>query len=203
VTYERGDQDFDSRISNRSEGLSFLPPSRASGVVPLMMKVSRSCLVGAAVVFGALSYGPCLQAAELTDKQIEERVSEAIRSLDRITELWEEERYDDLYALGTKTFRDSMTSEQFSHLMKNTTRSPQCCFTRFQKAKGQLIDPDQVEVSVTIGYEYSAYAISRPPYAPMLPEYERETFILVHEDDRWRLDLQEVLDRAWISWLRY
>jgi hypothetical protein len=171
--------------------------------MPLMMKMSRSYLVGAAVFFGTLSSGPWLQAAELTDKQIEERVSEAIRSLDKMTELWEEERYDDLYALGTKAFRASMTPEQFSFLMRNTTRSPQCCFERFQKAKGRFIDPDHVEVSVTIGYQYSLYAISRPPYAPMLPEHERESFVLVHEAGRWRLDLKEVLDRAWISWLRY
>jgi len=171
--------------------------------MPLMMKMARSYLVGAAVLFGTLSHGPGLPATALTDKQTEERVSEAVRSLDKMTELWEEERYDDLYALGTKTFRASMTPEQFSHLMHNTTRSPQCCFTRFQKPKGRLIDPDHVEVSVTIGYQYSRYAISRPPYAPMLPEYERETFLLVQEDGRWRLDLNEVLDRAWISWLRY
>jgi hypothetical protein len=167
------------------------------------MKMSRSFIVGAAVLFGTLLPVQWLQAAALTDKQIEERVSEAIRSLDKMTELWEEERYDDLYALGTKAFRASMTPEQFSHLMRNTTRSPQCCFTRFQKAEGRLIDPKHVEVSVTIGYQYSIYAISRPPFAPMLPEYERETFVLVHEAGRWRLDLQEVLDRAWISWLRY
>ena len=167
--------------------------------MPPMMKISRSYFVGAAVLFGTLSHGPGLQAAALTDRQIEERVSEAIRSLDKMTELWEEERYDDLYALGTRGFRASMTAEHFSFLMRNATRSPQCCFTRFQKAEGRLIDPKQVEVSVTVAYQYTKYAISRPPFAPMLPEYERETFILVLEDGRWRLDLNEVVDRAWIS----
>jgi hypothetical protein len=177
----------------------FPPASRAGEVVTLMMKMSRSCLVGAAVLFGTLASGPCLQAAELTNKQIEERVSEAIRSLDKMTELWELGQYDDLYALGTKAFRASMTPEQFSFLMLNATRNPQCCFTRFQKAEGRLIDPTQVEVSVTIAYQYTKYAVSRPPYAPILPEHERETFVLVREAGRWRLDLNEVVDRAWIS----
>jgi hypothetical protein len=62
----------------------------------------------------------------------------------------------------------------------------------------RLNAPDQVEVTVTLGYRYSTQAVSRGPSAPMLPEHERESFVLVYEADRWRMDLNQVLGRAWI-----
>ena len=167
------------------------------------MKMSRSFLVGIGILFGAFLAGPQLKAGDLAAGQVEERLSEAIHGLDTITELWEEERYDDLYDRGTAAFRASMAPEQFSFLMRNSTRGPQCCFKRFQEATGRFMDPDHVEVTVTLGYRYTNNAVSRGPSAPLLPEHERESFILVHEAGRWRLDLNQVLDRAWIPGRRY
>jgi hypothetical protein len=167
-------------------------------LVYVITKKSRSCLVGAAVVFGTLTPGPWLEAADLTERQIEERLSEAIQSLDKVTELWQEGRFDDLYDWGTEASRESITPERFSFFMRNATRFPQCCFMRFQEAEGRLKAPDRVEVTVTIGYQYTPHAISRPPSAPMLPEDERDSFVLVYEADNWRLDLNQLLDLAWI-----
>lgn len=147
--------------------------------------------------------GPWVQAADVTDKQMEDAVSEAVHGLDKITESWEEGRYDELYDRGTEAFRASMTPEQFSVLMRTATRSPECCFKRFQEAKGQFNDLNHIEVTVTIGYRYSMNAISRGPSAPVLPKQERESFSLVREGDRWRLDLNQILDRAWLSGRRY
>jgi hypothetical protein len=155
------------------------------------------------MLFATLSPGPGAQAADVTDKQMEDAVSEAVHSLDKITESWEEGRYDELYDRGTKDFRASMMPEQFSVLMRTATRSPECCFKRFQEAKGQFNDLNHIEVTVTIGYRYSMNAISRGPSAPVLPQQERESFSLVREGDRWRLDLNQVLDRAWIPGRRY
>lgn len=165
---------------------------------PVIMKTIRLSLAGIGLLFGTLSPGSWLEAADLTDRQIEERESEAIHSLDKMMELWEEDRYDELYDRGTEAFRASMTPEQFFVLMRNATRGLQCCFKRFQEAEGRLNAPDQVEVTVTLGYRYTPHAVSRGPSAPMLPEHERESFVLVYEADRWRMDLNQVLDRAWI-----
>jgi hypothetical protein len=176
-----------------------LKPSHAEGiVVHVIIKMSRSCLVGAAVFFGTFSPGPWLRAADLTDRQIEDRVSEAIQGFDTMTELWQEGRYDDLYDWGTEESRESITPERFSFFMRNATRFPQCCFKRFQEAEGRLKAPDRVEVTVTIGYQYTTHAISRPPSAPILPEEERDSVVLVYEAGRWRMDLNQLLDLAWI-----
>jgi hypothetical protein len=139
-----------------------------------------------------------VKAADLPDKEIQERIDEAIGSLDKMTEMWQEERYEDLYDLGTKASRASITLERFSFFMRNRTRQPQCCFTRFQKPKGKLEAPDRVKVTVTIAYDYGRHAISRPPNAPMLPEHERDTFMLYYEGEQWRLDLNRWLELAWI-----
>lgn len=162
------------------------------------MKSNRSSFLGIGLLFGTLFTGPWLQAADLTDRQIRDRESEAIQSLDTMTELWQEGRFDELYDWGTEASRASMTPERFSFFMRNATRNPQCCFKRFQEAEGRLNAPDRVEVSVTIGYRYTLHAVSRPPSAPVLPEHERDSFVLVYEADRWRLDLNQWLDLAWI-----
>jgi len=164
-----------------------------------MLKMAIRCeIVGMALCLVTLFPGLEIQAAELPDKEIKERITEAIQSLDKMTELWQEERYEDLYDLGTEASRASITLERFSFFMRNRTRQPQCCFKRFQEPKGKLEAPDRVKVTVTIAYEYGRYAISRPPEAPILPEHERDSFILYYEGDQWRLDLDQWLELAWI-----
>jgi len=157
-----------------------------------------SGFIGAAVLFVTVFCATGSPAGELTKKEIHERISDAIHSLDKMTEMWEEERYDDLYELGTKASRASITAERFHFYMRNRTRQPQCCFTRFQEPKGTMQAPDRVRVTVTIAYEYGHFAISRPPNAPILPEYERDSFILYFEGEVWRIDLNRWLELAWI-----
>lgn len=160
-----------------------------------MARIAAALAVG---LFGFSGFSGGVAGKELTRRQIESIESDAIRSLDKITALWEAEEYDELYRRGMAASQSKITAEGFAATMGNGKRRPKCCWERFQGATARLESPERVAVTAKIGYDYQGNTVHPGPGAPILPEFDEETFSIVLEDGTWRVDLNQILDRAWI-----
>ena len=98
--------------------------------------------------------------------------------------LWEEERYFELYELGTQQSRNELTPEEFATRMVQLDWVP-----------AELVASDPIEIAfryrtfiyvdATIRFVHKAF--------PTLQFQKRQTFLLLWENQKWRFDLLQML----------
>jgi hypothetical protein len=115
-------------------------------------------------------------------------------------DLWRDQKFDDLYELGTVQSRGQFSKEQFIELMKNSNKKLQCCWATMQDLQGFFESPTQVAVQAKLGYENfqnTKYATpdrdAESAQWVISSSFDSQTFLMVLQQERWRIDLTEIL----------
>ena len=129
-----------------------------------------------------------------------EVVQGALQALKAMVDLWREQKFDDLYEVGTVESQHQFSKEQFIELMKNSNKKLQCCWATLQDLEGFFESPTQVTVRAKLGYENFQNTKNDTPdrdtesYQWVISSsFDPRTFLMVLQQERWRIDLTEIL----------
>ena len=124
----------------------------------------------------------------------------ALQALKVAVDLWREQKFDDLYELGTVQSQGQFQKEQFIELMKNSNKKLQCCWATLQDLQGFVESPTRIAVRAKLGYENFQHTKNNTPDRDtefsqwvISSSFDPHTFLMVLEQERWRIDLTEVL----------
>ena len=133
-------------------------------------------------------------------RPVQEVVQGALQALKAVVDLWRDQKFDDLYELGTVQSRGQFSKEQFIELMKNSNKKLQCCWATMQDPQGFFESPTQVAVQAKLGYENfqnTKYATpdrdAESAQWVISSSFDSQTFLMVLQQERWRIDLTEIL----------
>lgn len=124
--------------------------------------------------------------------------SAAENAFKEIVSLWRAERYEDLYRQGGRESQQLISRQDFVRFMRESDVRLQCCWTTVQNIKSITKTPDDVYVSVTLGYDHfqNAESVSGPVSTERWESssaYKDEIFLLNRKDGRWTIDLVDIL----------
>jgi hypothetical protein len=127
-------------------------------------------------------------------------VQSALDGLKSVVALWGAQDFSALYESGTMESKQLFSKERFINLMKNSSRQLQCCWTTLQGLQGFLKSPTQVYVKAKLGYENfhntelgTSNQDTGPSQWVISSSFDPRTFLMVLQQDRWRIDLAEIL----------
>lgn len=124
--------------------------------------------------------------------------SEAENAFREIVTLWRAERYEDLYEQGRRESQQLISRQDFVRLMRESNVRLQCCWTTVQNIKSITKTPDDVYVSVTLGYDHfrnvgSNSGTVSTDHWESSSAFKDEIFLLNQKDGRWTIDLVDIL----------
>jgi hypothetical protein len=151
--------------------------------------------MGALVLVLLLGSGQS-QAQELTLEEIRHIAFTARRSFEHIVQLWKDKRFAELYAFGTFASQVDLSPEAFEHYMAQALRTLQCCWSTIQDVQSRVASPYSVYIKARLGFNNREFLVVRGQHRFLARGFLKEetlTFLVLWEDDRWRVDLFRIL----------
>ena len=151
------------------------------------------------VCFSLLQPDP---ARGLTRSDINAIALNAERRFTHIVRLWKDQRFEDLYDLGTFASQVDISVEGFIRYMGYATRSLQCCWRMIQDVKTTVDSPERVYIQARLGFKNKEFLVLRGQHRYIARGFDEEetlTFVLHHERQQWRIDLFQILGLSGID----
>ncbi len=126
----------------------------------------------------------------------------AERSFVQMVRLWKDQRFEELYELGTLASQVDLSPEAFARQMQHASRTLQCCWAMVRDLSSRLQTPERVYVRARLGFKNKAFLIVQGEHrvvARGFDETETLTFVLQREEQGWRIDLFKVLALSGVS----
>ncbi len=161
------------------------------------MRLAIHSIFSAGMVSMALA--AWVSAGSVTGQTEEELLRDARRAFDRIIELWRDEDFQALYRFGTPQSQKRLSREDFATRMEMAKTRLQCCWATVRGVKARLESADRAYITARIGYRFREPVALRPRRSLQPLEesfFEHETFYLVLEEGRWRVNLFRILEKS-------
>jgi hypothetical protein len=164
--------------------------------------MARTCLLVYLLLLACYVLTPLNQAQALSQAEIHVIALNAERSFTHIVELWKDQRFDDLYEVGTFASQSDISPEGFSRYMSYATRDLQCCWRMLQDVQTTVDIPERAYIRARLGFKNKEYLVWRGQdryVARGFAEEETLTFVLQYERQQWRIDLFRILELSGIA----
>jgi hypothetical protein len=118
--------------------------------------------------------------------QIEKRKieSDAVNTFHIIFDFWKDGKCADLYEHGCRKNQTSVSKEDFTNKMRKKSYEMALSWERIRDIEAEVASAKLVHVRAKIGYRKKGGGATR---------FLTQTYRLVFEGDRWRIDLSKVL----------
>lgn len=129
----------------------------------------------------------------------EEVIVAAQSAFMEIVTLWKNEKYGELYEYGTLRSQQRLSREDFEKRMRKTKKRLECCWATAQDVKGIYKSSTKVHIKAKMGYRFAGSSNPIHKSIPQVSEdssFEHETFYLIFQDDRWRVNLFRILEKS-------
>lgn len=145
----------------------------------------RKVVLSALILFIPLCFADASYAMKAKkppiDKDEIKRLAE--RDFDSIINLWNAEKYEELYGYGTLSGHVRISKEDFIRRMRQKKFKLMCCGDAAREIEVIYKSPTVVYVKAKMGYKNH---INKEAF-------RHETFRLTFEDGKWRIDLLKIL----------
>jgi hypothetical protein len=135
----------------------------------------------------------------VSEGEKEEVVTSARASFMEIVALWKDEKYGDLYEFGTLRSQQRLSKEDFEKRMRKAKKRLECCWATVQDVKGLYKSSTEVNIKAKMGYRLAGSSNPHRKASPEVSEnasFEHETFYLIYQNGRWRINLFRILEKS-------
>jgi hypothetical protein len=134
-----------------------------------------------------------------SEEMKEETIASARSAFMEMVTLWKDEKYGELYEYGTLRSQQRLSREDYEKRMQRAKKRLECCWATVQDVQGTYKSSTEVHIKAKMGYRSAGS--SNPhrkanPQASEDPGFEHETFYLIHQDGRWRINLFRILEKS-------
>jgi hypothetical protein len=155
--------------------------------------------VSGCFVFLLLLSLPVSAKPPASENEKDEVVASARASFMEIVTLWKDEKYGELYEFGTLRSQQRLSKEVFEKRMRKAKKRLECCWATVQDVKGLYKSSTEVHIKAKMGYRTAGSSNPHRKANPQVsedPGFEHETFYLIHQNGRWRVNLFRILEKS-------
>ncbi len=100
-----------------------------------------------------LSFLASLNTHAATDNKEAEKIQQAISAFNEITDLWHDQKFDEIYDKFADREKSTISKEKFIRRMTNEKKRLACCWQKVQDVKVKLYSSGKAVVSAKFGFE--------------------------------------------------
>ncbi len=163
---------------------NFEIPGRRSGCFCYLARAPARALLGLGLMLLLWPPAAATLRAEANAFEKQNVEADAVRAFRAIMTLWQEELYFELYDHGNEATKARITKEEFADRMVRLSWVPQ------GKLNPEFLKPRfrfRTMVYITARVRY------RHKFKPEAGFFKNQTFLLLQEEGRWRIDLIQII----------
>lgn len=130
-----------------------------------------------------LSFLASLNTYAATDNKEAEKIQQAISAFNEITDLWHDQKFDEIYDKFADREKSTISKEKFIRRMTNEKKRLACCWQKVQDVKVKLYSSGKAVVSAKFGFE------DQPDEA----FYVNAEIPLYLKDEGWKVKVKDML----------
>ncbi len=134
-----------------------------------------------------------------SEEEKNEMIASARSAFMEMVTLWKDEKFAGLYEYGTLRSQQRLSREEFEERMRKAKKRLECCWATVQDVQGVYRSKTEVHIKAKMGYRPSGTLSSRRRNDSQIsenPSFAHETFYLIYQDGRWRVNLYRILERS-------
>lgn len=134
-----------------------------------------------------------------SEEEKDETIASARSAFMEMVTLWKDEKYAELYEYGTLRSQQRLSREEFEERMRRAQKRLECCWATVQDVQAIYKSKTEVHIKAKMGYRPSGTLSTRRRNGPQIsesPSFAHETFYLVYQGGRWRVNLYRILEKS-------
>jgi len=156
----------------------------------------KAVVVSLLLLFAAI---PAIAKSPITEDEKAEMVEAARQAFMEMVTLWRDEKYAQLYEYGTLRSQQRLSREDFEKRMRKAKKRLECCWATVQDVQGTYKSDSEVYFKAKMGYRPPDVVNPHKKANDQVSDeagFEHETFYLVFQDSRWRVNLYRILEKS-------